>query len=305
MFDEFPADARAQARRRDRRRALSQLRRAGADLHLVSQRPHDLRLHLQGRAVYPRRPAAAPADGGRRPQPPAQRVPPDEPARLRGGARGVGLCAVPALDLRGRAHPPARGAQPPRRPRAPGAPAPLDRRAPRTRSGPRSTFTTRCFPTSRGSICRSGQQARPAGTDPVPGINRRGGWHLPGLTDHNHLRHLLQVGFADHELGLIMRRMRRTKIFDDALLIVLADHGYSFDLGVSSRRLVTDGTVERGCAGALLRQAARADRGPGGRQPRAQHRRRRPPSPTCSAPRSTGATTAIRPSPTRRATVRR
>ncbi len=78
----------------------------------------------------------------------------------------------------------------------------------------------------------------------MPGINRRGGWHLPGLTDHNHLRHLLQVGFADRELGRILRRMRRTKIFDDALLIVVADHGYSFDLGVASRRLVTDGTVE-------------------------------------------------------------
>jgi Sulfatase len=90
----------------------------------------------------------------------------------------------------------------------------------------------------------SGQQARPAGTDPVPGINRRGGWNLPGLTDHNHLRHLLQVGFVDHELGLILRRMRRSKIFDDALLIVLADHGYSFDLGVPSRRLVTNGNVE-------------------------------------------------------------
>lgn len=90
----------------------------------------------------------------------------------------------------------------------------------------------------------SGQQARPAGTDPVPGINRRGGWRLPGLTDHNQLRNLLQVGFVDHELGRILRRMRRTKIFDDALLIVVADHGYSFDLGVPSRRLVTDDNIE-------------------------------------------------------------
>ncbi|HYN52372.1 MAG TPA: hypothetical protein VES62_15735, partial [Thermoleophilaceae bacterium] len=35
----------------------------------------------------------------------------------------------------------------------------------------------------------SGQQARPAGEDPVPGINRPEGFHLPGLTEHNQLRH--------------------------------------------------------------------------------------------------------------------
>lgn len=90
----------------------------------------------------------------------------------------------------------------------------------------------------------SGHQARPAREDPVPGINRPGGFHLRGLTDHNQLRHLLQVGFVDRELGLIMRRMRRTKIFDEAVFIVLADHGYSFDTNVPSRRLVREGNVE-------------------------------------------------------------
>jgi hypothetical protein len=90
----------------------------------------------------------------------------------------------------------------------------------------------------------SGHQARPAGNDPIPGLNRPIGFHLRGLTDHNHLRHLLQVGFVDHELGRIMRRMRHTKLFDDALLIVLADHGYSFDLNVPGRRQVRDDNIE-------------------------------------------------------------
>ena len=90
----------------------------------------------------------------------------------------------------------------------------------------------------------SGHQARPAGNDPIPGINRPGGFGLPGLTDHNHLRHLLQVGFVDHELGLILRHMRQTKVFDDALLFVLADHGYSFDLNVPGRRQVRDDNIE-------------------------------------------------------------
>jgi hypothetical protein len=90
----------------------------------------------------------------------------------------------------------------------------------------------------------SGHQNRPAGEDPIPGINRPGGFHLPGLTDHNHLRHLLQVGYVDHELGLIVRRMKRTQIFDDALLIVVADHGYSFDMNVPGRRQVRDDNIE-------------------------------------------------------------
>ena len=90
----------------------------------------------------------------------------------------------------------------------------------------------------------SGQQARPAGEDPVPGINRPGGFHLPGLTEHNQLRHLLQVGSVDHELGLILRRLRRTRLFDEAVLIVVADHGYSFDMNVPSRRLVGDENIE-------------------------------------------------------------
>jgi sulfatase-like protein len=90
----------------------------------------------------------------------------------------------------------------------------------------------------------SGHQNRPSGDDPVPGINKPGGWHDPGLTDHNHLRHLLQVGYTDRELGRLMRRLRRTGLFDRALLVVLADHGYSFEVNVKSRRQVTERNID-------------------------------------------------------------
>ena len=91
----------------------------------------------------------------------------------------------------------------------------------------------------------SGRQSRPRGNDPIPGINKPGGWHHPELTDHNHLRYMLQVGFTDHELGRLMRRMRRTGLFHRALLVVVADHGYSFDVGVKSRRQVTERNIEQ------------------------------------------------------------
>ena len=90
----------------------------------------------------------------------------------------------------------------------------------------------------------SGRRSRPTGEDPIKGINRWVGFHDPRLTDHNHMRHLLQVGYVDHELGLLLRRLRRTGLLRRSLLIVTADHGYSFDVGVRSRRKVSETTVE-------------------------------------------------------------
>jgi Sulfatase len=90
----------------------------------------------------------------------------------------------------------------------------------------------------------SGRQSRPPGEDPIKGINKPEGWHDRGLTDHNHLRHLLQVGFTDRELGVVMRRLRRTGLFDRAIFVVMADHGYSFELNVKSRRQVTERNID-------------------------------------------------------------
>jgi hypothetical protein len=91
----------------------------------------------------------------------------------------------------------------------------------------------------------SGRQSRPAGEDPIEGINHPEGFHDPDLTDHNQLRHLLQVGYTDLQLGLIMRRLQRTGQFHRALVIVVADHGYAFEVGAKSRRQVTERNFEQ------------------------------------------------------------
>jgi Sulfatase len=90
----------------------------------------------------------------------------------------------------------------------------------------------------------SGRASRPSGEDPIEGVNRWIGFHDPGLTDHNHLRHLLQVGYVDRQLGRLLRRLRRTRLLERALLIVAADHGYSFDLGVLGRRRASETNIE-------------------------------------------------------------
>lgn len=91
----------------------------------------------------------------------------------------------------------------------------------------------------------SGHQSRPSGNDPIEGINRPEGFHDPLLTDHNQLRHLLQVGYVDRQLGLIVRRMKRTGIFDRSIFVVVADHGIAFEVGVKERRQVSESNFEQ------------------------------------------------------------
>jgi hypothetical protein len=89
----------------------------------------------------------------------------------------------------------------------------------------------------------SGRQSRPGGKDPVGAINRPIGFHDPQLTDHNHLRHLLQVGSVDRDLGVLLRRLRQTGLLHRSILVVVADHGYSFEVGAPDRRQVTESNI--------------------------------------------------------------
>lgn len=115
----------------------------------------------------------------------------------------------------------------------------------RDRSRPTFYFQHALLPHEPWIYLPSGHQSRPPGNDPIEGINRPEGFHDPVLTDHNHLRHLLQVGFVDHQLGLLMQRMKRTGIFDRSLLIVVADHGIAFEVGVKERRQVSESNFEQ------------------------------------------------------------
>jgi Sulfatase len=90
----------------------------------------------------------------------------------------------------------------------------------------------------------SGRQSRPAGREPIWQINRAQGFDDPQLSHHNHLRHLLQVGYTDHLVGELLTRLKRTGLLERALIVVTADHGYSFQVGVPSRRFLSKDNVE-------------------------------------------------------------
>ena len=84
----------------------------------------------------------------------------------------------------------------------------------RARGGRPSISSMPYCRTSPGSTCPSGHQSGPTGNDPIPAINGPVGFHDPALTNHNETRHLLQVGFVDHQVGLLLARLRQTGLLD-------------------------------------------------------------------------------------------
>jgi len=57
----------------------------------------------------------------------------------------------------------------------------------------------------------------------------------PAYADSLHQRHLAQVGFVDHLVGSLAARLREVGAYDEALVIITADHGASYREGRSRR----------------------------------------------------------------------
>ncbi len=77
---------------------------------------------------------------------------------------------------------------------------------------------------------------RPEQYDEVDGIEGGGRWVTrPDLPRLGFQRHLYQLGFLDDRLGALFERMDRAGIWDESLIVVLADHGASFVPGEHRR----------------------------------------------------------------------
>jgi Sulfatase len=90
----------------------------------------------------------------------------------------------------------------------------------------------------------SGKQMRPAVTDPVRGMAGPRGFHDGWLTLENEQRQLLQIGFTDLEIRRLLGQLRAAGMLDQTLLVVTADHGYAWEVGVNDRRRVTERNVD-------------------------------------------------------------
>ncbi len=56
-------------------------------------------------------------------------------------------------------------------------------------------------------------------------------------------RHLLQVGYADHLLGDVIGALEDAGLYQDAVVVVVADHGIAVKPGVEHQRTITDDTI--------------------------------------------------------------
>jgi Sulfatase len=90
----------------------------------------------------------------------------------------------------------------------------------------------------------SGNRTRNGARDPIPGMNSPRGYHDLFLTHHNYQRYLLQLGFVDREIGKLLRRLVRLGIFDQTMIVVTADHGFAWEVGVKDRRRVNERNVD-------------------------------------------------------------
>lgn len=77
-------------------------------------------------------------------------------------------------------------------------------------------------------------------------VNRRANarWLDDGAALQTEQRYLLQVGYTDRALGVVLNRLRETGIYDKALIVVTADHGCSHRAGGDQRRLPTSSNLD-------------------------------------------------------------
>jgi hypothetical protein len=85
--------------------------------------------------------------------------------------------------------------------------------------------------------------------------NSHAGDPLPGLSRHSYpdetqvrqlqLRHLLQLGFADLKIQRMIERLKDIGLYEEALIVVTADHGVAFEQGLFDRRRATPRTLSQ------------------------------------------------------------
>ena len=93
------------------------------------------------------------------------------------------------------------------------------------------------------------------GSDPDPSLDGPESFNNAFLTKQAHQRTLLQIGYTDRLIGRLLDRLENTGLFDKTMLVIVADHGESFDVKktpaeafapgkLSWRRAVTEANLQ-------------------------------------------------------------
>jgi hypothetical protein len=84
---------------------------------------------------------------------------------------------------------------------------------------------------------------RRAANDAIPGLSNQS-FRFQSQLDVLIQRHYLQTGFADYELRQLWKHLEEEGLYDDALIVVAADHGLAFERRRERRRLRRDNAAE-------------------------------------------------------------
>ena len=87
-----------------------------------------------------------------------------------------------------------------------------------------------------------GRQYRAEASELIPGLSNQVYGDQAQL-DVTLQRHYLQAGFADLELQHLWRRLKQQGLWNEALIVVTADHGIAFQRGLFQHRRLRRGTV--------------------------------------------------------------
>jgi sulfatase-like protein len=90
----------------------------------------------------------------------------------------------------------------------------------------------------------SGHHSRPEGPELLSGMQTVPGFYDEYVTRHNEQRYLLQLGFVDRLLGQLVARLKSQGMYDDTLIVVTADHGFAWQVGVPTRRSISLSNVD-------------------------------------------------------------
>lgn len=68
-------------------------------------------------------------------------------------------------------------------------------------------------------------------------------WKTQATADGVYHRYLMQVGYVDKMLGDLVSRLKKSGKYDDALMIIVADHGFGFQQGMTGRDISKEPAV--------------------------------------------------------------
>ena len=81
------------------------------------------------------------------------------------------------------------------------------------------------------------------GAGSSPGGQGMGWVNDAWLVGQGYQRHILQTQYADTVVGAVIDRLREEGVYDEALVMVVADHGITIGPGVDNQRLISEDTI--------------------------------------------------------------